>query len=433
MSTQELDVRRSWRAVWRNRRIVAAAIVAGAIAGVVFGVLNPPLYTATARVILPAPPPSSADRAEEGSHSIETQVLVARSEPVLSSAGQNLDPPLTTEETRDLVQVRPATTDVLEIQASGSTAKRAVTLTNAVTQIYLVYAADDANPDAAKRARTDIRVLERAVTAQRGNLVLHYVMYAGLGGVAAAVVSAVAILAATRGDRRLRWRGEIANSVGIPVMASVSSERPRNVADWQALLDGYQPSSVDAWGLQQALRHADVDPVDGQDSAGGLTSIAVVTFADDDKALALGPQLATYANTSGVDTALAVETPVEATEALLAADPAVAAAPVAEFDAGDPANALRVSLVVVDRERPQLAGTSRTALTVIGLSAGVVTAEELARLVLAAAADGRTIDGIIVADPDPSDRTSGRVPQLARGSRSAQLAASTSSVRRAGR
>ena len=43
-----------------------------------------------------------------------------------------------------------------------------------------------------------------------------------------------------------------------------------------------------------------------------------------------------------------------------------------------------------------------------------MTAEELARLAVAAAADDRTIDGLVVTDPDPSDRTIGRVSQSQR-------------------
>ena len=45
-----------------------------------------------------------------------------------------------------------------------------------------------------------------------------------------------------------------------------------------------------------------------------------------------------------------------------------------------------------------------------------MTAEELARLAVAAAADDRSIDGLVVTDPDPSDRTIGRVSQSMRRS-----------------
>ena len=56
----------------------------------------------------------------------------------------------------------------------------------------------------------------------------------------------------------------------------------------------------------------------------------------------------------------------------------------------------------------------RTTATVLGVSAGAATAEQLARVAASAAADGRDIAGILVADPDPADHTTGRLPQLAR-------------------
>ena len=42
----------------------------------------------------------------------------------------------------------------------------------------------------------------------------------------------------------------------------------------------------------------------------------------------------------------------------------------------------------------------RTTATVLGVSAGAATAEQLARVAVVAAADGREITGILVADPD---------------------------------
>ena len=50
----------------------------------------------------------------------------------------------------------------------------------------------------------------------------------------------------------------------------------------------------------------------------------------------------------------------------------------------------------------------------LGVASGAVTAQQLARVAASAAADGRDIVGILVADPDPADQTTGRLPQLAR-------------------
>jgi hypothetical protein len=55
---------------------------------------------------------------------------------------------------------------------------------------------------------------------------------------------------------------------------------------------------------------------------------------------------------------------------------------------------------------------------VVGVSAGAATAEQLARAAVVAAGDGRDITGILVADPEATDQTTGRVPRLARPARS---------------
>jgi hypothetical protein len=78
---------------------------------------------------------------------------------------------------------------------------------------------------------------------------------------------------------------------------------------------------------------------------------------------------------------------------------------------------LSVVVAVVDGWAPRPAGLVRTDATVLGVSAGAATAEQLARVAASAAADGRHIAGILVADPDPADPTTGRLPQLARPTR----------------
>ena len=95
MSTQQLDVKKSWRAIRRHRWIVAAVAAAGLFGGVAVGFFVPPLHTATSLVVLPPAPTTDAQKAA-GTQSTDTQVFIAESEPVLKSAGQNLNPPLST-------------------------------------------------------------------------------------------------------------------------------------------------------------------------------------------------------------------------------------------------------------------------------------------------------------------------------------------------
>jgi hypothetical protein len=68
-------------------------------------------------------------------------------------------------------------------------------------------------------------------------------------------------------------------------------------------------------------------------------------------------------------------------------------------------------VAVADSRNPRLAAVPATA-TVLGVSAGAATAEQLARVALSLTGAGVDISGILVADPDPGDRTTGRLLQL---------------------
>lgn len=423
MSTQELDVKKSWRAVRRHKRAVAAIAAIGLLAGVGVGLLRPPMYSATSLVVLPPPATNNAQNTA-GTQSIDTQVFIANSEPVLKSAGQNLTPPLNTERVRERVKVVAVTPDVIEIKARGTSAQQSMQLANAVAEVYLVFISTEQKLPGDLGKKTGARVLEEATTARGGSWVTHLALYGLLGALAGLIVGCVAILAVARGDRRLRLRDEIADAVGIPVLASVSSYRAKDMSDWENLLERYTPSAVDAWSLRKTLHRLGLDV-----KGGPPASLAVLTFADDEKALPLGPQLAAFATSIGIPTTLVVDTHHESATSLLDDDEPDEATSLevsqrrllgagAQFGDAPPKVALDVQLIVVDRHAPQVAGALHTTTTVIGLSAGAVTAEELARLAVAAAADDRTIDGLIVADPDPTDRTIGRVSQARRnGSR----------------
>ena len=75
----------------------------------------------------------------------------------------------------------------------------------------------------------------------------------------------------------------------------------------------------------------------------------------------------------------------------------------------------------------------RTTSTVLAVSAGVATADELARVAVSAAIEDRNITGILVANPDPDDNTTGQIPQLvkpARHRRPARVSRLTTEIRR---
>ena len=137
----------------------------------------------------------------------------------------------------------------------------------------------------------------------------------------------------------------------------------------------------------------------------------------------MGPQLAVFAASLGIPVSLVIG-PQQ--------DPNVTAAlrtacaewgrdqhdnlRVAVVDQGYPADSadsgFTVIVSVVDGAEPEVGATMEATATVLAVSAGAVTAEQLARVAISAAKDGREVNGILVANPDPLDHTTGRVPQL---------------------
>jgi hypothetical protein len=268
-------------------------------------------------------------------------------------------------------------------------------------------------------------VFQPAVNATGTSRRQRLVSYGLLGALLGALIGTIAVLAIGRNPRRLRERDQMAYSIGVPVLASVPVVHPSDAAGWIKLFEEYHPGAVHAWHLRNALRHLGFGDVSltGISTRDG-SSLAVLSLTSDRKAWALGPQLAVYAASLGIPTALVVgpQQDENATAVLRAACDAPASSKglrslrvaVTDQDNIDRLSgaALTVVVAVVDGEAPSVAATMRTATTVLGVSAGAVTAEQLARVAASAAADGREIAGILVADPDPADRTTGRLPQL---------------------
>lgn len=397
MSAQELDIRRSWGTIRRYRWVVLAVAVLGLVGGLVCAYLVPAMPTGKALVVLPPP---TVDENGNSTQDIETQVLIANSAPVLASAAQSVKPPLSITDVKERVRVVAVTQEILEIRARGTSAQQAKDLANAVADTYVFYVTDSGAQlpkDLGKKVGA--RVLERATTTSGGNLAIHLLLYGGIGASGAAVVGALGVLVVARGDRRLRLRGDISDAVGIPVLASLASRRPRKLSGWAELLESYQPSAVDAWSIRKTLRHLGLD-TRGNDEV----TVSVVSFAEDLAALAVGPQLAVFASSIGITTELVVDTRHEVVAPLVAAEPNLPG------PGGDQVG-LRLFVVVVDGTTPSLLDAQSATTTIVAVSAGQVTADGLARLAVAAADADREVDGIVVADPDPMDRTTGSGPR----------------------
>jgi hypothetical protein len=234
--------------------------------------------------------------------------------------------------------------------------------------------------------------------------------------VLSSLVAALLLLLRPR-DRRLRSRDEIASALGCDVIASLRGRHPSNVSAWTTLMLTYEPGTVDSWALRQALRQLAPD-IKVERTSGSLNypdSLTVVSLEGDGSGLAVGPQLASFASSSGVNTRIVGAQRQESAAALWAAcslapgdrlrDSLIVDTRPSESRTCD----LLVVLVVVSRSHPSLQGLPNTEALVLALSSGAASAEELALVAMAADDAGRHFDGVIVPDPDRLDHTTGRI------------------------
>jgi capsular polysaccharide biosynthesis protein len=416
MSEQALDLRRSLRVAWRHKTIVGIAAALGFLLGAGYASIHPSMLTARTLVVLPQNTPNMA-----------TEVVVAGSDPVLNGAMQGLPPGTTIITLRNTVQARSVTPTVISFTARARTAAVAEATANAVAASYLAYIGSSASPV----GHVAGRVLSPAVTAAGTSPVIHLLSAGLIGAIAGTVVGIIVAIATRRNDRALRERDQIANAIGVPVLASLAVDHPSDPAGWVKLLDDYKPDAVGAWHLRKALQYLRVsgrNPGEGNGNGiGGATSLSVISLSSDKGALALGPQLAVFAASLDIPTTLIIgpQGDVNTAAALRTAcsvpPPAAAGRQanlrVSVFDEGDtgsrPKGRLAIVVTVVDSKAPKMPDTMHTAAAVLAVSAGAATAEQLARAAVCAAVDGRDVSGILVADPERTDRSTGRVPRLA--------------------
>jgi capsular polysaccharide biosynthesis protein len=421
MSGQALDLRRSAHIVRRYKVLIGAVAAVGLLAGAGYALLKPPMLSSSALVVLPV-----------STRQISTEVVIARSDPVLSQALPQAGGGISLDTLRSRVQVRSLTGNVISISAQGRTAAQSEAAANAVADSFISYVGSGNSAVGMLQAR----LVAQASNATGGSESGHVAVQGVFGVLIGALAGAITALAVARRDRRLRERDDIADAIGVPVVASIATGHPSDVPGWAKLLAEYEPGVIHAWSMRRALNHLGLVDLDlkgpgGDDGA----SVAVLSFSSDRKALAVGPQLAVFAASLGIPTTLVIgpQQDENATASLRAAGIALAAQPAKgngklrvtaedEPDTGRPPGSLAVIVAVVDPAGPKVTETMRAAVTVLGVSAGAATAEQLARVAVSAAADRRDIAGIVVADPDPADHTTGRIPQPARPVRRRQPA-----------
>ena len=261
---------------------------------------------------------------------------------------------------------------------------------------------------------TGTLVIQRATLAEGPSMVMRMLLWAPAGALAGSVLAIAIVLATARRDPRIRSRDEIADAIDSPVLAAIRSRPQQSVAGWAALLGTYQVTPVESWALRQVLRA--LVPARGQSHVAGRVdhpqSLTVVSLAGDGRGLAIGPQIAAFASSLGISTRLVPTVGHDRAPTLWACATEHTAPTRPNLILGNVSNGEKVDLtifiVVVERRLPYLGDTPASAATILSVAAGTATEQELARVAVAVDDAGRRIDGIVVADPDQTDRTSGR-------------------------
>lgn len=416
MSQQTLDLRSSIQAVRRHKKLFGAILFLGLLAGAGYAVLRPPPLSSTALVVLPAAA-SEANPADPGAGNSEmaTQAVIATSDAVLADALPHVSPAMSLQALENKVQVTNVAGSILSITATGATAAEAETTANAVADSYIAYVGSTDSLVGVVSAK----ILDSATTATGTALPERIAIYALLGLIGGALGGLITATAINRNQRGLRERDTIANSIGAPVLAAVPVSRPSDPSSWVKLLAGYEPGAVHALGLARLLQQIGA-------ARDGDASLTVLSLCSDPGALALGPQLAAFAAARGIPTTLVVGPQQDANVTATLRMACTARTQVREGQS-NPLQLLAVDDVVlealpagfavvvttVDGRAPQMPRTASTTATVLGVTSGAATAEQLARAATAAATAGHDIAGILLANPDPDDQSSGRVPRLA--------------------
>jgi capsular polysaccharide biosynthesis protein len=440
MSQETLDLRRSIQIVRRHKLLVGVALIVGVLAGGAYAALKPTMVTSTAVVLLsPSGQAAQSAAAAAGSGGPDpytaTEEVIAKSSPVLLGALPHVQPAMSLDELRNSVTTGSQTAFLISISAQARNAADAAANANAVAKSYISYIGSANNPG----GEVPAQLLQPATSGTGSGLfkkLLNYAVYALAGAIGGLVLGVIIALAVNRSDPRLRSRDDIANSIGVPVLASFPVGHPSNPGDWTRLLEDYKPGAMHALALRKALQQLEMAAGVNFGRDGGKWSFTVLSLSTDAGALALGPQLAIFAAAQGIPTALIVaQQDVAVTASLRTACAAPPASPkwpknlqvlVADADGTKPVTAVDADLAaqqdatlavvvrVVDSRNPHVTGAMRTTATLLGVTAGAATADQLARLAVSAVSDGREITGILVADPDSADATTGRLPQLGR-------------------
>lgn len=460
---QPVDLGRAVRLVARRKRWVAGVGVLGLLAGLAYGRLQPSRPTAEALVVLP---PATTDSSGTVDRSMATEAFKARSSMVLTAAlaSHPVHRPVTVGELRRAVQAKAVTPDILAIKVTDASGDDAVSLANAVASAYtsqynepettpagqavaqaqkdatslatlvaslqkLTAEASSASPDAnaglLASIRDELTQVSSAIDALANSTATldvngsgfaqvlqpatsatvppawRLLIMAGIGLVAGLIIGLIVAYSLGRRDRRLRRRAEIESALGLPVLASINTRACHTPSEWEGVLLDSGSDPLLAWNLHRLL-------IESRNTGEpGSTGIDVITFAGDGPALSVGPRLAVHSASTGVATVLTTNS-VSELQDLRAATVARRDEPTGgpltiETDEVTDSAEFAVGVRVVDADRVVESDLTPRKPAVVAVSAGVVTADDLARLALAVNDTGGRILGFVLVNPDPSD------------------------------
>ena len=184
MSEQVLDLRKFLQIARRHKAIVMAATVLGLLAGLGFTLLNPPLPTSNALVLLP---PSA-------SRYIGTQVVIAASDPVLAGAEPLVTPRVSLQTLRNDVKATRLTSNIVTITARGNTPAQSESIADAVAESYIDYVGRKNSAV----GKVQAEVLSVATHATVGSLRIRLLITGGIGMLLGALIGSIIAVAVGR-------------------------------------------------------------------------------------------------------------------------------------------------------------------------------------------------------------------------------------------
>jgi len=485
---QRIDLRRVLWLMRRQRRIVAACVLVGALLPTILILMRAPSYTATSIVEVPTSAASNAagGTTDASGNGNVTDSALAVTSAVLGPAGSSVTPRLPLLVAQHRVSATPLATNLVQIKATGSSPRSAETLANAVADrlVAFVTSSSQSNGSSAltgleaqaaeltkqvNKYDQEIQAEQAAIqsdpnspTAQQGTQLLaslttaqadatlqlqsvnSQIASAKLNSAAANGGTAViqdassatgpsllirllpiligallglligaAIVVIRQRDSALTTRDEIAAVAGVPVVFSLEVRTLARSSEWLTLLREYEPVPMEMWNVRTFLSEMDTPEV-------GRRSLTVITLADDGASMAAVAHLAVASAAMEISTSLVLTSDDPGARGLsdacdLLTARSEAARPNLRLFKGSSSvdeaeSALTFISIVLYPDQPKFPAFVARGMVMMAISAGSVSQEQLARVLIAVGQEGLSIRGLIVTNPMRGDRSLGSLP-----------------------